>query len=50
MTCRCYSGYVLQIWRRSYDTPPPALEPSDDRWSAKEVKYGVSKILHCSSF
>ncbi|XP_062592927.1 probable phosphoglycerate mutase [Saccostrea cucullata] len=29
----------LVIWRRSYDTPPPALEPSDPRWSANDRRY-----------
>tara|TARA_B100000676_G_C18028297_1_gene816983 strand:+ start:1019 stop:1768 length:750 start_codon:yes stop_codon:yes gene_type:complete len=27
------------IWRRSYDTPPPALRESDERHPSKEVKY-----------
>ncbi|XP_052770334.1 probable phosphoglycerate mutase [Mya arenaria] len=29
----------VKIWRRSYDTPPPALEPSDPRSATQEVKY-----------
>lgn len=29
---------VLQ-WRRSYDTPPPALEPSDPRCERNDVRY-----------
>ena len=27
-------------WRRSYDTPPPALEPSDPRCERNDVRYG----------
>jgi 2,3-bisphosphoglycerate-dependent phosphoglycerate mutase len=29
------------IWRRSYDTPPPALEPSDDRHPGKDLRYST---------
>jgi 2,3-bisphosphoglycerate-dependent phosphoglycerate mutase len=28
-----------QIWRRSYDTPPPPLEPDDPRNPAKDPRY-----------
>ncbi|MCX7868631.1 MAG: 2,3-diphosphoglycerate-dependent phosphoglycerate mutase [Terrimicrobiaceae bacterium] len=27
------------IWRRSYDVPPPALEPSDPRWPGHDPRY-----------
>ena len=27
------------IWRRSYDTPPPALKKDDERYPANELKY-----------
>lgn len=27
------------VWRRSYDTPPPALEPDDDRHPSKDRRY-----------
>jgi 2,3-bisphosphoglycerate-dependent phosphoglycerate mutase len=27
------------VWRRSYDVPPPALEPSDERNPAGDVRY-----------
>ena len=31
------------VWRRSYDTPPPALEPGDPRHEARDARYaGVS--------
>jgi len=29
----------VQIWRRSYDTPPPAVEVTDDRFPGKDPKY-----------
>jgi len=27
------------VWRRSYDTPPPALEPGDSRHEARDPRY-----------
>jgi 2,3-bisphosphoglycerate-dependent phosphoglycerate mutase len=27
------------IWRRSYDIPPPALEPGDERYPGKDPRY-----------
>jgi 2,3-bisphosphoglycerate-dependent phosphoglycerate mutase len=29
----------VQIWRRSYDTPPPALTPDDPRYPGKDPRY-----------
>ncbi len=29
----------VKIWRRSYDTPPPALEKSDERWPGHDRRY-----------
>jgi len=29
----------ILIWRRSYDVPPPALEPSDERWPGRDPRY-----------
>jgi 2,3-bisphosphoglycerate-dependent phosphoglycerate mutase len=29
----------VKIWRRSYDVPPPALEPSDERHPSKDRRY-----------
>lgn len=29
----------VHIWRRSYDTPPPALETSDERWPGHDRRY-----------
>lgn len=29
----------VKIWRRSYDTPPPPLDPGDERFPAKDPRY-----------
>ena len=29
----------VKVWRRSYDTPPPALETSDERWPGHDPRY-----------
>ena len=29
----------VHVWRRSYDVPPPALEPSDERNAARDRRY-----------
>jgi 2,3-bisphosphoglycerate-dependent phosphoglycerate mutase len=29
----------VMLWRRSYDTPPPALDPSDERNAARDPRY-----------
>lgn len=29
----------VHVWRRSYDTPPPALEPTDSRWQGNDPRY-----------
>ena len=29
----------VHIWRRSYGTPPPALEKDDPRWARKDPRY-----------
>ena len=33
---------VMQ-WRRSYDTPPPALDPDDERSAARDPRYAMLK-------
>jgi 2,3-bisphosphoglycerate-dependent phosphoglycerate mutase len=30
---------MVKLWRRSYDTPPPALEMSDPRWPGRDPRY-----------
>jgi 2,3-bisphosphoglycerate-dependent phosphoglycerate mutase len=31
----------ILIWRRSYDVPPPALEPGDERWAGRDPRYAT---------
>jgi 2,3-bisphosphoglycerate-dependent phosphoglycerate mutase len=31
-------------WRRSYDTPPPALSPQDDRYEGKDARYAGVEV------
>src|SRR5688500_9020456 len=34
-----YGEEQVLAWRRSYDTPPPRLEPGDPRYEAKDPRY-----------
>jgi 2,3-bisphosphoglycerate-dependent phosphoglycerate mutase len=38
-TARQYGDEQVLVWRRSYDTPPPALEPSDPRCERGDPRY-----------
>ena len=38
MAAKFGEAQILQ-WRRSYDTPPPALDASDERYEGKEARY-----------
>ncbi|UZP67185.1 2,3-diphosphoglycerate-dependent phosphoglycerate mutase [Desulfovibrio mangrovi] len=38
-TAREYGDEQVLIWRRSYDTPPPALTPDDARFPGKDPRY-----------
>jgi 2,3-bisphosphoglycerate-dependent phosphoglycerate mutase len=38
-TAARYGDEQVHIWRRSYDIPPPALEPEDDRHPAHDPRY-----------
>ncbi|MFB9244931.1 2,3-diphosphoglycerate-dependent phosphoglycerate mutase [Massilia antarctica] len=43
-TAAKYGDAQVLVWRRSYDTPPPALERSDERTSFNDPRYaGVPK-------
>jgi 2,3-bisphosphoglycerate-dependent phosphoglycerate mutase len=43
-TAKKYGENQVKIWRRSYDTPPMALDKDDDRYPGKDAKYtGLSK-------
>ena len=38
-TARKYGDQQVLVWRRSYDTPPPALEPGDPRCERGDRRY-----------
>ncbi|HEX7606319.1 MAG TPA: 2,3-diphosphoglycerate-dependent phosphoglycerate mutase [Usitatibacter sp.] len=38
-TAAKFGEQQVMLWRRSYDTPPPALEPSDERNAARDPRY-----------
>ena len=38
-TAAKYGDAQVLVWRRSYDTPPPALEPQDPRSERSDVRY-----------
>ena len=38
-TARKYGDAQVLAWRRSYDTPPPALEPTDPRCERTDLRY-----------
>ena len=38
-TAEKYGAEQVHIWRRSYDTPPPSLEPGDERHPGADRRY-----------
>ena len=38
-TAKKYGDEQVLVWRRSYDTPPPALEPTDPRCERGDLRY-----------
>jgi len=38
-TAQKFGEDQVKVWRRSYDTPPPALEKTDDRFPGKDPRY-----------
>ena len=38
-TAKQYGDEQVLVWRRSYDTPPPALDPQDPRSEAADPRY-----------
>ncbi len=38
-TARKFGDEQVMVWRRSYDTPPPALEPGDPRSERDDIRY-----------
>jgi 2,3-bisphosphoglycerate-dependent phosphoglycerate mutase len=39
-TAKKYGDDQVKIWRRSYDTPPPPLDASDERHPGRDPRYG----------
>jgi len=42
-TAAKYGMEQTQIWRRSYDVPPPPLTPDDPRWPGRDPRYADLK-------
>src|SRR5690606_8384278 len=43
-TAAQFGDEQVHIWRRSYDTPPPALTPDDERYPGRDPRYaGLGK-------
>jgi 2,3-bisphosphoglycerate-dependent phosphoglycerate mutase len=38
-TAKKFGDEQVLVWRRSYDTPPPALEANDPRWERSDRRY-----------
>jgi len=38
-TAQKYGDEQVLVWRRSYDTPPPALEKDDERYPGRDPRY-----------
>ncbi len=45
-----YGEQQVLVWRRSYDTPPPALEKTDERYPGRDRRYAdlTEKELPCT--
>ncbi len=43
-TAKEYGDDQVLVWRRSYDTPPPALEPTDARSERGDARYAKLKL------
>lgn len=51
-TAAKYGDEQVFVWRRSYDIPPPALEPDDERFPGNDLRYaGLShdELPKCES-
>jgi 2,3-bisphosphoglycerate-dependent phosphoglycerate mutase len=40
-TARKFGEEQVLMWRRSYDVPPPALDPGDPRWEGSDRRYAA---------
>ncbi|MDH3991132.1 MAG: 2,3-bisphosphoglycerate-dependent phosphoglycerate mutase, partial [Gammaproteobacteria bacterium] len=44
-TAKKYGDEQVHVWRRSYATPPPALEPGDERHPSHDERYrGIADL------
>jgi 2,3-bisphosphoglycerate-dependent phosphoglycerate mutase len=49
-TAAKYGDEQVHIWRRSYDTPPPELEPDDERHPGHDPRYaGIENLPNAES-
>jgi 2,3-bisphosphoglycerate-dependent phosphoglycerate mutase len=51
-TAKKYGEEQVKIWRRSFATPPPSLDPSDERSAHKDRRYAAlrpEEIPNCES-
>jgi len=39
-----YGDAQVLVWRRSYDTPPPPLDSSDQRYEGRDARYAGVKV------
>ena len=39
-----FGDQQVLVWRRSYDTPPPALDPNDPRYEGKDPRYAGIEV------
>jgi 2,3-bisphosphoglycerate-dependent phosphoglycerate mutase len=39
-----YGEQQVLVWRRSYDTPPPALDSNDERYEARDPRYAGIEV------
>jgi 2,3-bisphosphoglycerate-dependent phosphoglycerate mutase len=39
-----YGEKQVLVWRRSYDTPPPPLDPGDPRYEGRDARYAGIKV------
>lgn len=47
-----YGEEQVFVWRRSYDTPPPALDPADERFPGRDRRYAMlteAELPRCES-
>ena len=47
-----YGEEQVFVWRRSYDTPPPALDPADERFPGRDRRYAAlteAELPRCES-